>query len=396
MERIAFDRVRGDAGGSRMDENKRYDLIWRALVKCAHGFLERKFRFEHENCEPDGPCLIIANHVTNWDPLLLAICFPKTHIHFVASEHLFRMGWKSKAIKWLVAPIPRRKGANGAATAMDCVRKMRAGRTVCVFGEGETTWDGRSQKVFPATGTLAKISGATLITYRFEGGYLTAPRWGNSVRRGRMRGVVVNTYTPEQLKTMKPLEIEAIMNADIYEDAWARQKIENLRFKGKKRAEGVEAALFMCPKCRKIGTVVGKDNEITCSCGLKVNYTESGAFDPAAPFENMAQWDEWQHEQLRSGDFVHGEKLFSDADMSLVKLTDADSVIVVSQKELSTDGTVLSVGEKSMPLSEITDMALIQRRKLAFMYGEDYYEVQAPKPACLRKYYAVWKNAGGK
>ena len=379
-----------------MDEKKRYQLIWKTLVGCAHGFLERKFKFEHENCVPDGPCLIVANHVTNWDPLLLAICFPKTHIHFVASEHLFRMGWKSEAIKWLVAPIPRRKGANGAATAMDCVRKMRAGGTVCVFGEGETTWDGRSQKVFPATGTLAKMSGATLITFRFEGGYLTNPRWGGSVRRGRMRGAVVNTYTPEQLKAMKPLEIENLMNADIYEDAWARQKIENMRFRGKKRAEGIEAALFMCPKCRKIGTVHGKGHDVVCDCGLNVRFTEYGTFDPAAPFENMARWDEWQLEQLKNGDFEHGEKLFSDSGVALSRLTEENVEQLEADAEISVQTDALTVGAKSFPLSEISDMALIQRKKLVFMHGGDYYEVQASRPLCFRKYCALWKNAAEK
>jgi hypothetical protein len=54
------------------------------------------------------------------------------------------------------------------------------------------------------------------------------------------------------------------------------------------------------------------------------------------------------------------------------------------------------VGDKRFALSEVSDMALIQRKKLVFMNGEDYYEAQAPKPMCLRKYYAVWKNAGGK
>lgn len=379
-----------------MDEKKRYQMIWKALIGCAHGFLERKFRFEHESCEPAGPCLIVANHVTNWDPLLLAICFPKTHIHFVASEHLFRMGWKSKAIKWLVAPIPRRKGANGAATAMDCLRKMRSGSTVCVFGEGETTWDGRSQQVFPATGTLAKLSGATLITYRFEGGYLTNPRWGSGVRRGKMRGRIVNTYTPEQLKGMKPLEIESMMNADIYEDAWVRQKIEKVRFKGKNRAEGIEAALFMCPKCREIGTVSGKGNEAVCKCGLKLEFTEYGTFDPSVPFENMAQWDEWQLEKLRSGDFEHGEKLFADAGIELSRITETEVQQILAGATLSADAGALTVGEKSFPLSEISDMALIQRKKLVFMHGGDYYELQASRPLCFRKYYALWKNAAEK
>lgn len=375
-----------------MDEKKRYSLIWRWGIRCVRGFLERKFRFEHENIEPDGPCLIVSNHVTNWDPLLLAICFPKTHIHFVASEHIFRLGWVSKAIKWLVAPIPRRKGANGAATAMDCVRKMRAGATVCVFGEGETTWDGRSQKVFPATGTLAKMSSATLITFRFEGGYLTLPRWGSGVRRGRMRGAVVNTYTPEQLKAMKPLEIESLMNADIYEDAWARQKIEKLRFKGKKRAEGIEAALFMCPKCKEIGTVYGKGNDVVCKCGMKLQFGEYGTFDPAAPFENMAQWDEWQLAQLKSGDYVHGEKLFADCGVALSRITEADVERLVSDAEISADSSAIAVGGKVFPMSEISDMALIQRKKLVFMHGSDYYEVRSERPLCFRKYYALWKN----
>lgn len=375
-----------------MEEKERYQKVWKLLIKAVHGFLERKFSYSYETVEPEGPCLIVSNHVTNWDPLLLALSFPKHHIHFVASEHLFRMGWKSKAIRWLVAPIPRRKGANGAATAMDCVRKMRAGGIVCVFGEGETTWDGRSIPVFPATGTLAKISGATLITYRFEGGYLTAPRWGDSVRKGRMYGHVVNTYAPEQLKTMTPQAIEAMMNADIYEDAWQRQKAENIRFKGKNRAKHIETALYMCPKCKRIGTLLGKGNAVTCSCGLHTIINEYGTFDAPAPFENIAQWDEWQHERLLNEDFIHEGAFFSEGNVALAQLDQEGRETQLLVGELSANSEYLMIGDRSFLLSGISDMALIQRRKLAFMYENIYYELQTPEPRCLRKYYAVWKN----
>jgi len=376
-----------------MDANERYIKVWKLLMKGVRGYLERKFSFTHDVVNPEGPCLIVANHVTNWDPLLLALTFPERHIHFVASEHLFRMGWKSKAIRYLVAPIPRRKGANGAATAMDCVRKMRAGAMVCVFGEGETTWDGLTGKVFPATGTLAKISGATLITYRFEGGYLTAPRWGDSVRRGKMHGHVVNTYKPEQLKAMTPQQIEDIMNADINEDTWARQKKENVRFAGRNRAKNIETALFICPQCKSVGTLKGKGNDVSCSCGFKVSLNEYGLFDPPAPFENMAQWDAWQHERLHSEDFVHDGMYFSEDDVTLVHIEQDGSEKQLLTGMLSIDAEALCVGERRFPLAEIGDMALIQRRKLAFMHDNLYYEIQTPGPRCLRKYYAVWKRA---
>lgn len=375
-----------------MDENTRRQKTWKLLCKAAGPWLRSKFAYTHDTMEPEGPFLVISNHVTNWDPLLLALSFPTRHIHFVASEHLFRLGKVSKLISYLVAPIPRRKGANGAATAIDSMRKMRAGNAVCIFGEGETTWDGVSSKVFPATGSLAKMSGATLITFRFEGGYLTMPRWGRGVRRGKMHGGIVNVYTPEQLKAMKPLEIEAAMNADIYEDAWARQKSNPVKFRGRNRAEGVEVAVFMCPKCGQVGTVRGKGNEVSCSCGMKCTVTEYGTFDPPVPFENMAQWNVWQHEKLLSGEFPHGEELFSDESAELVKIS-KDAQETAASGRLSMTQDAIAVGEVRFSLAGITDMALIQRKRLAFMHGEDYYEIRTPEPKCLRKYYAVWRNA---
>lgn len=74
------------------------------------------------------------------------------------------------------------------------------------------------------------------MTYRFEGAFLTAPRWGKGVRKGRMRGHIVNIYTPEQLKDMSPEEITEAINRDIYEDAWSRQKQEPTVFRTRRMA----------------------------------------------------------------------------------------------------------------------------------------------------------------
>ena len=126
--------------------------------------------------------------MTTWDPLLLAMSFPDKPIRFVASEHIFRHGLVSRLLTWLVAPIPRKKAASGADTVMASLRALKAGDSVCIFAEGDASWDGLTHPVFPATGKLARMAGVPLVTYRLEGGYLSLPRWSKKLRRGKMRG----------------------------------------------------------------------------------------------------------------------------------------------------------------------------------------------------------------
>ncbi len=226
--------------------------ILRALLRKPFEWI---FRFSHENYKLDEPTLVICNHVTNFDVILAALCCPGYHMHFVASEHMFRKGLVSWFLRCVFDPISRRKGVSGADTAMACLRKLRAGKSVFIFAEGETSWDGRSQEIVASTGRLAQISGVRLLTYRLEGGYLTAPRWGKGIRRGKMHGRVVNIYSPQELKAMSKDAVTEAIRRDIYEDAWQRQAEEPVAYRGNRRAEKMEAVLFLCPKCGGVGTL---------------------------------------------------------------------------------------------------------------------------------------------
>ena len=92
---------------------------------------------------------------------------------------------------------------------------------------------------------MVKASGATLVTYRLEGAYLSKPRWAKSVRRGRVHGHPVNVYPPELLKTMSAAEVNAAIERDIFEDAWERQRAWQQDYRGKKLAEGLERAMYL-------------------------------------------------------------------------------------------------------------------------------------------------------
>jgi len=374
-----------------MDVGARHRLIYRGLYHLIKWPVQAIFGYTCENDKLEEPTLVVSNHVTDVDFFFVALGLHGSHTYYVASDHIFRLGWVSGLINWLVAPIARRKGVTAMDTAMTMMRKLRAGYSVCVFGEGESTWNGQNIPIYPATATLARVSGKPLKTFRIEGGHLSMPRWGKGIRRGRIHGHVVNTYTPEQLKAMTVDEINEAINRDIYEDAWERQKKQPVRYRSRKRAEALETALFLCPKCKRIGTIYGKKHQVLCDCGFHVDMTEYGTFEPAEPFENIAQWDKWQMECLKKGDFAPEAKL-ADQQMTLYRLSEEKGKEQLAQGLLLLDKDVLWLADQPFELAKINQLALIQKRVIVMTYEDQYYEIRADRPRCLRKYLAAWHN----
>lgn len=371
-----------------MDERTRHLKIYRLLYQLIKWPVKKLFGYTHEEDRLEVPTLVVSNHVTDVDFFFLALGLNGSHMYFVASDHMFRWGFLSKVIHYLVAPIARRKATTAMDTAMTMMRTLRAGYSVCVFGEGESSWNGRSIPIYPATATLARVSGAPLKTFRIEGGHLTMPRWGKGIRRGKVHGHVVNTYTPEQLKAMSPSEINEAINRDLYEDAWERQKQQPVRYRSRKRAETIETLLFMCPECKRIGTIRGKGHQIVCDCGFKRDMTEYGTLEPAAPFENIAQWDDWQNERLLKGETA--SETIEDTAMTLKVLSDETSI--PEEGTLRLEGTALVFENHRFEFDQISNLALIQKRVMVLNVGEQYYEIRGSKPLCLRKYLMLWQE----
>ena len=371
------------------DRKKRWQLLQRLLC----GYVRKRFSLTAVRAAIQGPCLIVANHVTNWDPLLLADSFPDVPIRFVASEHLFRHGLISKVIQWAVAPIPRRKAASGTDTVKSVLRALKAGDTVCIFAEGDTTWDGRTHPVFPATGKLARMAGVPLVTYRLEGGYLSMPRWSNKLRRGAMHGGIVGCYAPEELQRMNGRAVTALINRDLFEDAFARQEKEHVRFRGEQRAEGIERGFFICPRCGALGSVRGVGNRVRCACGLDLLYTEEGFFDPPEPVATVAVWEQYQQaalrEMLKRADGV----LFSDGGLRLTRVEDGHRETALGTGILVQHPNALEIAGRTFPLRDIDSMAMVMTDTLLFSAGNEYYEIRAAAPCCLRKYLLTWTSS---
>ena len=376
-----------------MDPYRRHVWIYRFLSVLVRPVLRAKFNLSGEKLQADGPFLLVSNHVTGWDPLLVGVCLGGRQAYFVASEHIFRLGLLTKVLNRLLAPIPRRKASTGMDTVKACLRHLHAGHNVCLFAEGEQCWDGRTGPIFPATGKLAKSSGAALVTFRLEGGYLSLPRWGKHICRGAVHGHPVGVYSPEELKKLSPQEINALIERDIAEDAWERQRQRPVRYRGKRRAEGMERALYACPGCRRIGTLWTARDRVFCPCGFERRYTEYGFFEPREPFETLADWDLWQRELLRARDFAHeGDLLFQDEGLELKRIQSDHREELLALGTLRQFEDRLECADWRFPLKEIRSMAMVQAHLLLFSCGGDYYQLRASGGVNLRKYLEIWKE----
>ena len=343
-----------------------HNRVWRRFFWSLRPFFEKEFAYTHEDVVLKAPLLVISNHVTRWDPLMVALSFPRNQLYFVASEHLFRLGFVSNLLHYIGAPIAKKKGSNVAAdTVMTCMRRFKVGGSVAIFAEGETTWDGKSIGIFPSTGKLAKISGATLVTYRLEGGYFTLPRWGKYVRRGKMHGHPVNVYPPEALKKMTPQQITDAINRDIYEDAYARQRKEQVSYTRR---------IFYRPA---------------------VVYTPQGFFEPGDPFDTVEEWDRWQMEQFRKGEYEKDplrDELFGDDGLTLSMEVSNYIQFPQARGRLSQHEESISIDGRYFLEKEIKNMAIVKYDTLLFTYDDQYYELKSKNPTCMRKYLAYWEN----
>ena len=370
--------------------NRKHVRLYNFFRPLVALFMKLVFGYTYETAKnlPEN-YIVISNHVTDFDMLGVAASFPK-QMYFVASEHITRWGLLSRFLEYAFAPIIRPKGASAAATTMEMVRKARKGDNVCLFAEGVRSWDGVTWPIVPATGKLVKTAGCGLVTYKIVGGYFASPMWGGaSVRRGHFHGAPVNVYTPEQLKAMTPAEVQSAIEADLYEDAYARQKRDPKRYKGKNLAKGLENLLYICPECGAYDSYTTEGNAVTCGgCGHRFIYNEYGMLEQAK-FETLYEFSKWQKSRTEADAAANAD--YTAAHAVLCRLEEHQEIPVIAGA-LRMNGEALTVGELVIPMQSITDLAMHGQRALVFTADKQYYELLPAAGSNVFKFFLYYNT----
>ncbi|HHV98754.1 MAG TPA: 1-acyl-sn-glycerol-3-phosphate acyltransferase [Clostridiaceae bacterium] len=385
----------------------RYGLIYNLFKIILRQIVKVKFNYTYEKVIPRyKPYIVLSNHTTNYDPIMIGLSFPGL-LYYVASDHIFRLGILSKLLVLLADPIPRLKATAETQAVKQILKRIKAGGSVCIFAEGNRSFSGETVDIPESTGKLIKLSGAALITYRLDGGYFSSPRWSKTLRRGSMTGRKVREYSPEEIKAMTVDEINMIIKNDLYVNAYEENKRNPIAFHGKKLAENLETALYLCPMCGEIATLKSENDRFHCSCGLSLKYTPYGKFvadgNSKVPFETVLDWSNWQSEKIKElaqtyNKLSPDKLIFCDEGQSLFEIDKASKSNLVDKGKLCMYNNRLvfyceNGDEYNFYFEKISDMAIHGQMVLIFSTTDHKsFEIRSNHPRSAVKYLDVYRE----
>lgn len=149
-----------------------------------------------ERIPASGPVVIACNHVSNWDPILVALgC--RREVHFLAKEELFHNQFLGRLIRAYNA-LPLRRGTVDRRALRLAGGVLEEGGALVMFPEGTRSRDGSIGSGRPGVGYLACTSRAPVVPAYITGSqalgraFLTrrpvSVAYGEPIESGELQG----------------------------------------------------------------------------------------------------------------------------------------------------------------------------------------------------------------
>ncbi|MDK9718781.1 MAG: acyl-[ACP]--phospholipid O-acyltransferase, partial [Trichlorobacter sp.] len=142
-----------------------------------------------DNVPLEGPALLVANHVS-WIDALLLVATQTRRIRFVMDRSIYQ----TPTLNWLfrlmgVIPVSAKDGIAGFKEFMRSTRQvLKEGYLVCIFAEGEITRHGSLNAFRPGFAKIAQAANVPIIPTYIGGA------WGNIFSYARNRRIYLNRY----------------------------------------------------------------------------------------------------------------------------------------------------------------------------------------------------------
>ncbi|KMQ52953.1 1-acyl-sn-glycerol-3-phosphate acyltransferase [Chitinispirillum alkaliphilum] len=279
-----------------------WTVISKIFILC---HIKGNYHFSRKKpCDPipKPPFLVIANHGTFFDPWMAGF-YSFTPFLFMINDDAFRASKFTSLYLKIVGTIPKKKGASDFKAMKTTLSCLKSGKAVCIFPEGQTTWDGETQPIYSGIEKIAKRAKCPIMFVRFQGNFLSKPWWAKTQRKGKV-AISFKTLSREEIEQLSEPQLLEKIKSSIYQNDIKDPSNLKIPFKGKNMAEGLENFLWVCRECNKEDSLKAKNNTIECTnCNQKYDidahcrfYTRSS---PAPEFD-LHDWAGYQKQDVKN------------------------------------------------------------------------------------------------
>ena len=127
-------------------------------------FLRLFFRWKvsgNKKLPADKPVILVANHISNYDPLVVG-CAVDRQVHFLAKEEIFKLSVLGFIVKKL-GSFPIKRGGNDRKAIKSGLKLLEENKVLGVFPEGTRSKDGKIGKGLSGAALFALKSDAVVI-----------------------------------------------------------------------------------------------------------------------------------------------------------------------------------------------------------------------------------------
>jgi 1-acyl-sn-glycerol-3-phosphate acyltransferase len=149
-----------------------------------------------------GGVLILANHQSYLDPIVLAVQLNRP-VSFLAKSGLFEnpfFGWLIRSLN----AFPVRQGAGDVGAVKEAIRRLQQGHMLVIYPEGSRSDTGELGPIEPGAALVVRRAGVTVVPAVIEGSFAAWPRKHKVFRPAPIRVL----YGP-------PLSIDGLKAAEI-------------------------------------------------------------------------------------------------------------------------------------------------------------------------------------
>jgi len=241
-------------------------VIYFIIYIFLYPFLKIMFRLEVDRSKytpPKGPFIVLANHASFIDFLIVMLSFYPRRLNAVTAQKYFLY----KPLTWFLPAmgcIPKNLFDPDIRSIIGIKKVLNSGGRILMFPEGRCGTDGAYAGMHKSAGKLIKNLGVPVVTGYSVGTYTCMPFWRSGLRFGRIQITLENLFDAEQLKTMSVDEVNIAIDKRLCGLDTPLPIKPLVTFGSKRLAEGLDNILYLCPKCNHEFTMETKNCTIKC------------------------------------------------------------------------------------------------------------------------------------